>query len=86
MTTSIHINDDLMKKLEQKSNKTGLKISELVENYLYSGLDNTDNDDVLSLVNFDSMHANNGLESIIGIAKAGYTDNVLELKKDSRRF
>ena len=26
------------------------------------------------------------LESIIGIAQAGYTDDVVQLKKDSRRF
>lgn len=86
MATSIRINDELMRKLKQKSNKTGLKISELVENYLSTGLDESTSEDVSSFTDFDSMNNDDGLGSIIGIAQAGYTDDVVQLKKDSRRF
>lgn len=86
MATSIRINDELMRKLKQKSATTGLKISELVENYLSSGLDETTPEDVSSFIDFDSMNNDDGLGSIIGIAKAGYTNDVVQLKKDSRRF
>ena len=42
--------------------------------------------DVSSFVDFESLKQEDGLESIIGIAEAGYTDDVVQLKKDSRRF
>jgi lipopolysaccharide biosynthesis regulator YciM len=87
MATSIRINDDLMRKLKLKSEKTGLNISELVENYLSTGLDDSASEENVSpFVDFDSMNHDDGLGSLIGIAQAGYTDDVEQLKKDSRRF
>ena len=75
------------RKLRLKSDETGLEISQLVENYVSSGLDKNDLDgDVSSFVDFESLKQEDGLESIIGIAEAGYTDDVVQLKKDSRRF
>lgn len=87
MATSVRINDELMRKLKLKSEKTGLNISELVENYLSIGLDDsTSVENVSPFVDFDSMNHDDGLGSLIGIAQAGYTDDVVQLKKDSRRF
>ena len=39
LANSITLNSDLMDKLEIESNKTGLKIEELVENCLLNNLD-----------------------------------------------
>lgn len=86
MATSIRINDELMRKLKQKSNESGLKISELVENYLSTGLNNATSEDVSSFIDFDSMSQENSLESIIGIAQTDYTDDIVQLKKDNHRF
>ena len=86
MATSIRINDDLMRKLKLKSEKTGLKVSELVENYLSIGLDHASSEEnISSFVDFDSMNHDDGLGSLIAIAQAGYTNDVEQLKKDSRR-
>ena len=43
MVASITINNDLMAKLQLESDKTGLKIDDLVEKYLSDTLDETDN-------------------------------------------
>ena len=87
MVTSIQINDNLMRKLKLESEKTGLNITELVENYLSTGLDDSASEENLSsFVDFDSMNHDDGLGSLIGIAQAGYTKDVVQLKKDSRRF
>ena len=85
MSTSIEINDDLMGKLKQRSDITGLKISELVEDYLSAGLEDSSPDEVPSFVDFGSMNSDDVLEKLTGIGYAGYTDDVVQLKKDSRR-
>lgn len=76
-----------MRKLKLKSEKTGLNISELVENHLTTDLDDsTSEENASSFVDFDSMNPDDRLESLIDIAQAEYSDDVEQLKKDSRRF
>ncbi len=72
-----------MKKLQIKSNKTGIKVSELVENILSESLNK---EDISNYVNFTESETDNSLENIIGIAKADYTDDAVQIKKDSRRY
>ena len=77
MVTSIRINDDLMRKQKLKSEKTGLNIYELVENYLSTGLDDESfEENVYPSDDSASMNHDDGLESLIGIARAEYSDDV----------
>lgn len=83
MSNSVVISDKLMKKLQIKSNKTGIKVSELVENILSESLNK---EDISNYVNFTESETDNSLKNIIGIAKADYTDDAVQIKKDSRRY
>lgn len=80
MVSSIYINDKIMSRLKQKSNDTELKISDLVENYLTKCLDDSLEDNYI-FTDFNSKN-DDGLGSLIGIAQADYTGDVVILKKD----
>ena len=62
LVSFIRINDDLLERLKQKSDITGVEISDLIEMYISAGLENDDNDS--GFVDFESMCSNDVLENI----------------------